>query len=171
MGRITREFIQQHRGITFVYGASVHFRNPDPEDSQEGTCWREPNTVGVPTCFWYCPMGRQDSMFHDSMFAVVTKHTIDLALAKITQPAVYLPKIGAGCSGLKQRCPKTYQYLISKLDALCLNNSINEAQCLQEIMNNIALRSLVMLNPSWMVKELAGIKAICGHGVDSNTKD
>lgn len=117
---ITKRILVDNPHWTFVYGCCVHYHTPDTM-CPEHICQGLPNCIGIPVRYYHCPFDRNDSFFRDYLFEIIQKIYIDKALAEIKGRAWVFPKIGLGCSQLDTKSPKTYRYIIERLNELCVN--------------------------------------------------
>jgi hypothetical protein len=84
----------------------------------------EPNTHGIPTK--KCPNNRYSSFYTDDEYdenIVKIDHAINKLLHRLKNEkfrGIILPKagLGTGLAKLPQKAPKTYRFLVSKLDVL-----------------------------------------------------
>lgn len=110
---ITREFIRQHKELTFVYGDTLYH---DGYGKQANIARGEPNAYPIPTKKWRCA-NDSTSFFSDAQFELFNKVKIDEAISRIPRdkPIIVFPKIGEGWSKMPEKCPKTYAYLMQQL--------------------------------------------------------
>lgn len=78
----------------------------------------EPNAFPVPTCNRVCP-GKPDKYFRDGNFNM-HKQQIDSYISRIPtdKPIILFPKIGEGCSKMKDVSPQLFSYLRNCLDKI-----------------------------------------------------
>ena len=76
-----------------------------------------PNAFGIPTK--KLPAMHDAAFFTDKEFEQ-NKVSIDNAIAKLPKDKhwIYNPNIGAGLAQMPSRCPRTYQYLLARLQEL-----------------------------------------------------
>ena len=104
--RITREFIQAHPELTFVFSCDVHKKS---FFGQSYHAFGESNAYPVPVMWKAC---KSSGFFQNSQYSEIIK-SIDEHLEKIPRdkPIIVFPKIGKGHS-------RMYVYLINKLDSI-----------------------------------------------------
>jgi len=118
---ITRDFIRANPDWTFVYSTNVYHTS---SYGQAAVAANEPNTIGIPVRFRFC-RSNASSYFNDDMFNDVTKPILDKVLASIAERGgiiVVFPKIGEGDSRLKEKAPRTFQYIREELAKLHSSN-------------------------------------------------
>jgi hypothetical protein len=112
---ITRKFILSHPMLTFVYGDDLIGNARRGQGEQAFGC---ANAFAVPTKKRCCesPQG----YYRDWEFDLYTKSYIDMAISHIPRfnPIILFPKIGLGRAQLNIQAPKTYDYLMEKLNKL-----------------------------------------------------
>ena len=115
---LTREFIRSKiHELSFVYSDAYH------NNSYLGQCGAakgQPNCYVVYTLWKPCSNQPPSNFFSDSEFEDLTKDIIDSCIKRIPRklPVILFPRIGLGRSKLKEKAPKTYQYLIEQLDSI-----------------------------------------------------
>lgn len=115
--RIYREFIIEHRELTFIYGYDYQRKG---FGGQSYSSHGEPNSYAVSTMRKLC---RNTRYWTDGEFDFV-KGILDEELAAIPRlnPIILYPKIGRGCSRMFEIAPRLYQYMISELDKIRYHN-------------------------------------------------
>lgn len=80
----------------------------------------EPNSFSVCTVEKYCS---NPAYFHDGEFNRISK-MINEQVAEIPRdkPIIILPKIGLGCSRMREFAPKCYTYLCEQLNNIAYPN-------------------------------------------------
>ena len=112
---ISRSFIQSRRNIIFLYGFDVR------GTGCLGQAWAahgEPNAFPIPTLYKFCPSGHV--LFTDSR-GEEWRREIDKAIARVPQdgrPIIPFPRIGEGCSRLREIGPETFKYLKNVLHTI-----------------------------------------------------
>ena len=112
--RVLRSFVVNHREWIFLYS------NDYFQQGAEGMAWYfqgEPNAFSIPTCYKMCLSQRH---FYDHSFDNI-KNYLDAAFAVIPtdgRPIIPMPKMGLGCSRMKELAPKCYDYMMSKINAI-----------------------------------------------------
>ena len=109
--RCYRSFVQSHPELNFIY-SNDYFNK-----GCEGQAWffaNEPNTFMLPTCYKLCQSQRH---FHDGRFEHA-KQCMDEWFAKLPSSGIFIPmpKMGLGCSRLKELAPECYKYFVSLVD-------------------------------------------------------
>jgi len=112
-----RVFIQQHKEWIFLY-SNDYFNK-----GCEGMAWQfvgEENAFMLPSCYKMCANQRH---FHDGRFEHA-KLCMDEWFNKIPQNKIIIPmpKMGLGCSRLKELAPKCYEYYKSLIDKIKYKN-------------------------------------------------
>lgn len=114
---ITRAFIQYNRDWTFVYSTNIYYTSSYGQASQAAG---EPNTIGVPVRFRFCKSSAS-SYFDDAQLDIVLRPILAevfVSIAKHSPSVVVFPKIGEGASRLKEKAPKTFDYIRGELAKL-----------------------------------------------------
>lgn len=112
--RISREFIQAHPELIFVYGSDLAGCS---RLGQAGQCYGEPNTFSIPTKIKLC-RSSSESFVTDTKFDTWFKDEIDKKFNLITgdgRPIIPFRKIGEGCAELPIRAPRALAYIQSRL--------------------------------------------------------
>lgn len=108
---ISRKFIQSHSSWTFLYGHD-YLRKGCLGQSWE--FYDEPNTFPIFTAYKWCA---NPSYFSDSQDSF---EKVDESFAAIptTQPIIPCPKLGEGCSRLREFAPRLLQHIKNKLQVI-----------------------------------------------------
>ena len=120
MKTITRTYIRSNPNKLFLFGDNLERKG---FGGQAAAMRGEPNTIGVPTK--KKPSYFPDAYFTDAEFEQ-NKFAIDLAFVTLTKAisdsitAIVIPThgLGTGRGQLKQKAPRTFAYLQSRLEAL-----------------------------------------------------
>jgi hypothetical protein len=110
---ITREFVKAHPELIFV------FSNDHAKHGLEGMAWHfegEPNTYQVSTCVKKCKNSRYFNDSNDTHWQWIREEISAIPLDG--RPIVVVPKIGLGCSRMKELAPKMYKFLIDELNKI-----------------------------------------------------
>lgn len=113
---ISRQFIQKHKELTFIYGDDLTGR---AYLGQAAHCFGETNCYAIPTKRRMC-MNERDAFFNDEGFELLWKPVIDIAISRIprSSPIIPFPRIGQGDAQLPVRSPKTFRYLTEQINLL-----------------------------------------------------
>lgn len=128
--RITREYIQAHPELFFLYGNDYYNKGC------LGQSWfanNEPNTQRIPTSIKMCA---NPDLFTD-FFYDQGKTWIDAAINKATllahkyedntfKPIIPFPKIGCGHSRMRELAPKLWSYMNEEINKIAYPNIIRE---------------------------------------------
>ncbi len=112
--RVNRMFVKEHPEWIFVYGNDLHGQG------MEGMGFffsGFPNAFMVPVCHKLCANKRY---FYDTaygLWAPEIKKAVD-EIPRDGRPILPMPKIGFGCSRMKELAPLLYKYLWSLLDEI-----------------------------------------------------
>jgi len=111
---ISRTFITEHREFNFLFGNDLGQKGIL---GQAWICYGEPNAFQITTVIRLCPSFR--TFFSDNQFEEHKKH-IDDSLSKIPRdkPIIPLPKIGEGCSRMKEKAPKLFKYMTEQINKI-----------------------------------------------------
>jgi len=123
--RLSRSFIRSHPEWIFVYGDAVTNRSYEGQcDAAKG----ESNCFMVPTKWNPCSSEPPQSFFNDDQFHL-NQNVIDTAIGDIEtslesnpRPVILFPKIGCGKAQMPKKCPKTYAYLMERLNKIVYLN-------------------------------------------------
>lgn len=112
-----RRWISQHHELNFVYALDLKGKGG------LGQCWEafgEPNCFPVPTLVGACC---NKEFFYDIMYNTYVPQ-IEKAIARIPtdKPIIPFPKIGLGCSRMREFAPKMYAHLISLIEKIQYQN-------------------------------------------------
>jgi len=119
---LTREFIRSKiHELSFVYSDAYH------NNSYLGQCSSakgQPNCYVIYTLWRPCSNQPPSNFFSDSEFEELTKDIIDSCIKRIPRklPVIIFPKIGLGRSRLREKAPKTYEYLMGELYKIAYPN-------------------------------------------------
>jgi len=122
--RISREFIQAHPELIFVYGSDLHNCS---RVGQVGHCLGEPNAFSIPTKIKLC-RSNTESFVTDAKFDSWFKDEIDKRFNLIPRDGrliIPLRKIGEGCAELQTRAPRTLAYIQSRLKEISASFEID----------------------------------------------
>lgn len=120
--RLTRGYIRtKTKELSFVYSDAVNNR------SYLGQCEAakgQPNCYVVYTKWNPCSNDPPEAFFDDAEFEALTKDIIDRCIECINRglPIILFPKIAQGRAQLDKRAPRTYKYLMDKLNYLAYPN-------------------------------------------------
>lgn len=112
--RIYPSFIKEHPDWIFIYSTD------SLNKGGMGMAWHiagQPNSFPVPTVVKFCA----NKVFFDDYLLQNNIDIIDNFIKQIPRdgrPIIVPPKIGMGCSRMRELAPKTYQYLILMLATL-----------------------------------------------------
>lgn len=115
---LTRPFIRSKiHELSFVYSDAYH------NNSYLGQCSAAKGSVNcyvVYTLWKPCSNQPPSNFFRDEEFEEFTKDIIDSCIKRIPKklPVILFPKIGEGRSRLKERAPRTYNYLMEELQKI-----------------------------------------------------
>lgn len=117
---ITRDCVRANPDKIFLFGDNLELRG---FSGQAGAMRGEPNAVGIPTK--KSPSYSPDAFFTDGEFER-NKSAIDLAFAKLAEAvtdstrSIVIPSggLGTGRAQLKERAPRTFAHLQSRLKDL-----------------------------------------------------
>jgi len=117
MKHITRDYVRKNLHKTFLFGDNLQQRGMGGQ-AKEMRC--EPNCVGIPTK--KKPSMSDNSFFNDNEFSD-NCWAIDNALARavmLGNEIYVIPSagLGTGLAKLPEKAPKTYQYLMDRLEEL-----------------------------------------------------
>lgn len=108
--RVNREFVQSHPKWIFVYS------NDHARHGAEGMCWHfvgEPNAFQVSTCVKKCLNSRY---FNDNNPEHLKWVDEDIDAIPLDRgPILVIPRIGLGCSRMKELAPKLYAHMWARL--------------------------------------------------------
>ena len=111
--RVHRSFVQAHTEWIFV------FSNDHEKHGLEGMAWffeGEPNAYQVSTCVKKCKNSRYFNDSNPTHWQWVEDEVARIPLDD--RPIVVMPKIGLGCSRMKELAPKLYTRMWELLDAI-----------------------------------------------------
>lgn len=117
--RITRQHILANPKVMFIFADDLSRRS---YKGQGAVC------AGISNCYpittkWRC-CTEESSYFHDNQFDLLVKPQIILDLQRILayydkyKSIVIFPKIGEGCSKLKQKSPLAYNLIQEELNKI-----------------------------------------------------
>lgn len=112
---ITRSLIRNNPDKIFLYGDNLLERGMG---GQAKECRGEPNTIGIPTK--RAPGHKDSDFFTDEDYTTNVRH-IENCFNKIPPDSiVVLPEagLGTGLAQLDRRAPKTFAYILSKIEEL-----------------------------------------------------
>lgn len=117
---VTREYVRANADKIFLFGDNLEQRG---FGGQAAAMRGEPNAVGIPTK--KSPKLSRDAFFTDDEFDQ-NKSAIDLAFARLAEAvtdstrSIVVPSdgLGTGRAQLKERAPRTFAYLQSRLKEL-----------------------------------------------------
>jgi len=126
---ITRDDLISNRDKIFLFGDNLLGRG---FGGQAKEMRGEPNSIGIPTK--KKPELTEDSFFNDNEYESNIKH-IELAFSKIPKnKIIVIPSngLGSGLAKLKDKAPKTYQYLQYKINELKRRSLFKEYKDLKD---------------------------------------